>query len=149
MSPRRLQWRVVEPKLTMIRRLLDQLAELGEFDEARMRADWPNALAAERILALVVDLAVAVNNHVSVAQLSESPPDFKRSFEFAARAGLIDNELARILAPSTSTRNVLVHAYLEIDHAQVAAAIPLALEFYREYVRQVARWFSERFPTAE
>ena len=140
MSPRKLDWRAIEPKLTMINRLLDQLTELGEFDEARLGSDWPNALAAERILGLLVDLAVSVNNHVSVARLRESPPDYKKSFEFAARAGLIDDKLARALAPSTSMRNVLIHAYLEIDYAKIALSIPLALEHYREYVRQVAAW---------
>jgi hypothetical protein len=38
---------------------------------------------------------------------------------------------------------VLVHGYLEIDYAQVSAAIPLALRDYGEYVRQAAQWMLE------
>ena len=38
---------------------------------------------------------------------------------------------------------MLVHGYLEIDYAQVAAAIPLALRDYGEYVRQAAQWMRE------
>lgn len=38
-------------------------------------------------------------------------------------------------------RNVLVHAYLDVDHHIVAAAVPLAREQYHEYTRQVAAWF--------
>jgi uncharacterized protein YutE (UPF0331/DUF86 family) len=36
-----------------------------------------------------------------------------------------------------------VHDYLEADHGKVAAAIPLALEQYDEYVRHVARWLRD------
>ena len=41
-------------------------------------------------------------------------------------------------------RNVLVHAYLDVDHDVVVAAAPLAVEQYGEYVRQVAAFVSER-----
>lgn len=143
MTPRKLDWQAIEPKLAMLRRLLRQLAELGPFDESRLTSDWPNALAAERILTLLVDVAVSINSHVSSAVLGESPPDYAKSFAFAARAGMIDADLAATLRPSAGTRNVLVHAYLDIDYAQVADAIPLALVQYREYVRQVASWLHD------
>ncbi|MGI8814984.1 MAG: type VII toxin-antitoxin system HepT family RNase toxin [Pseudonocardia sp.] len=123
--------------------LLGDLAGLGEFDEARLETDRVPTLAAERILTLVVDLAVSVNSHVSAVRLKQTPADYKESFKLAARAGVITDELARSLAPSTSTRNVLVHAYLDIDYAEIAIAIPLALEQYREYVRQVATWLRD------
>ncbi len=140
MTPKKLDWRAIEPKLAMLRRLLGQLGELGEFDEARLKSDWPNTLAAERILTLMVDLAVAINSHVSAATLGESPPSYAESFTLAARAGMITDELASALRPSAGTRNVLVHAYLEIDYAQVAVALPLARQQYGKYVRQAASW---------
>jgi hypothetical protein len=39
---------------------------------------------------------------------------------------------------------VLVHAYLEVDQEVVVAAVPLPVEHYGEYVRQVAAFVSER-----
>lgn len=88
MSPRRLDWRAVQPKLRKIDELLGRLHQLGEFDEERLQTDHVDTLAVERILTLVVDL--------------------------------------------------------EIDYAQVAAAIPLALRDYGEYVRQAAQWMREQ-----
>lgn len=140
MTPRRLDWRAVEPKLRKIEQLLRRLADLGDFDAARLRSDDVAALAAERILTLVVDLAFAVNSHVSVAQLGRAPDAYRESFALAAEAGMISDDLAAALAPSAGTRNVLVHGYLDVDHALVAAAIVLALRDYREYTRQVAGW---------
>ena len=45
-----------------------------------------------------------------------------------------------LLAPSAGLRNVLVHAYLDLDVDRLAVAVPLATEQNSEYVRQVARW---------
>ena len=58
--------------------------------------------------------------------------------------GLIDHDLAERLAPSAGLRNVLVHAYVDLDLARLVAAVPLASEQYAEYVRQVARWVADR-----
>lgn len=144
MTPRQLDWRSVRPKLRTISELLDVLLELGPIDEQRLRTDRPTALAVERVLTLVVELAFATNSHVAVVELKRAPDSYAESFELAARAGLIDPELARRILPSAKMRNVLVHAYLDVDHRLVAAAVPMALEQYREYVRQVSGWFLRR-----
>lgn len=149
MTPRRLDWRAVQPKLRKIDELLGWLQQLGEFDEKRLRTDHVDALAVERILTLVVDLAFAVNSHVAAAQLGRAPDTYAESFILAAEIGLVSRELGAALAPSAGTRNVLVHGYLEIDYAQVAAAIPLALRDYSEYVREAARWMRDHAERAE
>lgn len=140
MTPRRLDWRAVEPKLRRIDELLRTLEKWGPFDERRLREDEIHALAVERIRTLVVDLAFAVNGHVSAAVLGHAPNSYAESFGLAADAGLITRELAVALVPSAGTRNVLVHGYLEVDHGQIAAAIPTAVRDYGEYVRQAAGW---------
>ena len=57
---------------------------------------------------------------------------------------MIDEKLAAVLAPAADLRNVLVHAYLDVDHDRVAEATRLAPEQFAEYVRQASRWFAER-----
>jgi uncharacterized protein YutE (UPF0331/DUF86 family) len=52
--------------------------------------------------------------------------------------------LAVRLAPSAGLRNVLVHAYVDLDVGLLVAAVPLASKQYGEYVRQVARWVADR-----
>lgn len=138
MTPREIDWRTLRSKLRRCRELLDQLAELGPVDTARLAAEPVTALAIERILTLLVDLAFASNSHVAAARLGRAPDSYAESFTLAARTGMIDGELAAALRPSAGLRNVLVHNYLDVDPARVAAAVPLALEQYGAYVRQVA-----------
>lgn len=144
MTPRRLDWRSVQPKLRTIEDLLDDLRELGPITPDRLRRERPTALAVERVLTLLVELAFAINSHVVVSVLRRSPDTYADSFLLAAQAELIDQDLARRLLPSARMRNVLVHAYLDTDLDLVTSAVPLAIDQYGEYARQVARFFAER-----
>ena len=138
MTPREVDWRTVRARLRRMRELLDRLTALGPVDAARLEAEPVTALAVERILTLLVDLAFAANSHLAVARLHRAPDSYAESFSLAAAAGVVDPALATRLRPSAGLRNVLVHQYLDVDPEQVAAAVPLALELYDAYVRQVA-----------
>ena len=138
MTPRAVDWRTVRAKLRRMRELLDQLERLGPVDANRLEVEPVTALAVERILTLLVDLAFAGNSHVAVALLGRAPDSYAQSFALAAQVGMIDDPLAKALRPSVGLRNVLVHQYLDVDREVVAAAVPLAVDQYAAYVRQVA-----------
>lgn len=144
MTPPTLDWRSVERKLIRMRLLLEQLTSLGPFDGRRFAEEPIAGLAAERLLTLLVELAFGVNSHVATAVLGQAPDSYRESFLLAARAGMIDEKLAAVLAPAAGLRNVLVHAYLDVDHDRVAEATRLAPEQFAEYIRQSSRWFAER-----
>jgi uncharacterized protein YutE (UPF0331/DUF86 family) len=145
-TPSALDWRTITAKLMMIQELLVDLAELGPFDVRRMDGDRLAKHAVERILALIVDLAVDINNHVTAVELRRAADSYKESFPLAAQAGLISDDLARALMPSAGMRNVLVHDYLEVKPERVAAAVPLAIEQYGRYIDQVREWALKRTP---
>jgi uncharacterized protein YutE (UPF0331/DUF86 family) len=127
-----------------MRRLLDELHRLGAIDADRFAREFTTQLIVERIVSQLVDLAAGINTHVLTTETGESPPDIRRSFEAVANLGVIDHELAVRLAPSAGLRNVLVHAYVDLDVGLLVAAVPLASKQYGEYVRQVARWVADR-----
>lgn len=140
MTPRRLDVGVVHGRLRLMRDLLDDLDGIGEVTVERLERDRLTRHAVERVLSSLVDLAVAVNGHVGAARVGRGPEDYTESFGLAARAGAIDDDLARELAPSAGLRNVLVHEYVTIDLALVAASVPRARDGYGRYVAQVARF---------
>jgi uncharacterized protein YutE (UPF0331/DUF86 family) len=143
-TPRRLDVGTLGAKLRAMRRLLDELDRIGAVDVDRFARDFSTQLVVERIVSQLVDLAAGINTHVLTTETGESPPDVRRSFTAVAETGLIDHDLAERLAPSAGLRNVLVHAYVDVDLARLVAAVPLASEQYAEYVRQVARWVADR-----
>jgi uncharacterized protein YutE (UPF0331/DUF86 family) len=144
MKPRKLDDESILSKLGTMRRLLRELESMGEFDHGRLESHFSDQLVAERVLTALVDLASAINTHVAVVELNEAPHDLRTSFRLASRAGLIDKDLADRLAPSTGMRNVLIHAYMDLDIDKFLQAIPMAIEQYGRYVEQVARWLLNR-----
>jgi uncharacterized protein YutE (UPF0331/DUF86 family) len=152
MITRRLDPETIVSRLRTMRQLLDQLERL-RLERLRLERlglerlgnesgsdDFGRRLQIERILSALVDLAVAINTHVVVVRLGEAPHDMTASFRLAAEAGLLDADLAAELAPSVGLRNVIVHAYVDLDVARMMEAVPLAAGQYSRYVEQVARW---------
>jgi uncharacterized protein YutE (UPF0331/DUF86 family) len=123
-----------------MRRSVTQLDSLGPVDRACLEVDPATGLVVERILALLVDLAFAINTHVAAAVLSEVPRTSAESFGAAERAGMIDAVLASALAPADGPHHVLVQLSLDSEPEKVAAVVSAALSGYGEYVWQVARW---------
>jgi uncharacterized protein YutE (UPF0331/DUF86 family) len=148
MTPRKLDDESILSKLSAMRRLLRELSSMGDFDRRRLESHFPDQLVAERVLTAVVDRAAAINTHVAAVELNEAPHDLKASFQLVSQAGLIDKDLADQLAPSTGMRNVLIHAYIDLDIDKFLGAIPMVIEQYGRYVEQVARWLLERQKTS-
>lgn len=138
MTPAPLNADVVTSRLRLVSESLDQLGELRDATPERLRDEPLTRAAAERLLQVVVDLAVDVNSHVVVAQLGRAPRTGRESFLDAATAGALDSGLADRLAPAAGLRNVLVHRYVDIRVDLVAAAVGQMLDDFPAYVEQIA-----------
>jgi len=93
--------------------------------------------STERLIQLIVECAADINNHVVVKKGHKPPEDYRSSFVKAAEVGLISRELADKIKGSAGMRNILVHEYMDIDDKLLFETIPLAVEHYREYCKQV------------
>ncbi|MFO8075753.1 MAG: type VII toxin-antitoxin system HepT family RNase toxin [Actinomycetota bacterium] len=131
-------------KLAAIEHTCDVLASLGDIDADRLRDDPVVAAAVERLIGRLVDLAVDVNSHLAVALLDRAPSEYRESFDLMAQAGVIETAMAVRLKPSVGMRNVIVHEYVRLDLARVAAVVPEAIDASRAYVTAVARFLVDR-----
>jgi uncharacterized protein YutE (UPF0331/DUF86 family) len=132
---------VVGERLRLIDESLVQLRTLAGRD---LEASPIERAAAERLLQVVVDLAIDVNGHVLVALGLPAPATGRESFIELGTARVLDPSLAAELAPSASLRNVLVHRYVDIVVARVAEAITLTATLYPRYIREVAQFLKSQ-----
>lgn len=145
MSPDDFRPVVVQSRLAQMRELLSDLERLGddlspeELEENRFVRH-----VVHHVLTQLVQLAVAINSHVAATVSRRAVTDYRASFDAAVGAGLIDEGLSTALKPSVGLRNVLVHEYVDVDHAVVAAALPEARRDYGRYVQSVADWLGRR-----
>ncbi len=124
-----------------LRAMADALADLEALRGAtaeRLRAEPLTRAATERLLQVVVDLAIDVNAHLVTTARGRAPSTGRASFEGMAEIGAIGVDLAARLAPTAGLRNVLVHRYADIRVDLVAAAIDPALDDFAVYIRAVA-----------
>ncbi|SFS54882.1 type VII toxin-antitoxin system HepT family RNase toxin [Saccharopolyspora flava] len=138
MTPRRLDVEVLRNKLDAVDRATTTLQSITPLDADKLRSEPVTAAAVERLTCRLVDLAADVNTHIGSVVLGRAPENYRESFDLMEQAGALTGELVEKIKPSVGMRNAIVHEYLRIDYDIVAAAVPLALETYSEYRKQVA-----------
>lgn len=131
---------VVSRKLQKLKQYLTELETMRDITLEEYLQDFRHQRVVERLIQLIVDLAVDINTHAVVDAGNPPPADAFSSFLEVAKLGLISRSLAVKLAPSTSERNVIVHEYETIDNSIVYASIDEALKGYRRYLTQVERY---------
>lgn len=123
--------------------ILGALAILRRFSPAALDAAPLQRAAAERLLEALVGLAAQVNRTLIGDDPAVNTGGDQATFAAVARAGAIDVALADDLARSVSLRRAILDGRRSVPVEVVADAIPVLLDGYAEYVRQVAA-FLER-----
>lgn len=128
---------IILARLTLITKYRDTLEEFRNISIDEFLADFRQQLIVERLIQLMVQAAIDINDHIlSKLQPGNSLTNFEAFIELG-KYGILTQELARQLAPSSGLRNRLVHEYGNIDPNQVFGAINFALSQYPLYVDKI------------
>ncbi|MCK8828589.1 DUF86 domain-containing protein [Natroniella acetigena] len=93
--------------------------------------------ALERLVQLVIDLALDINN-IIIKQEGEYPAsDYYSSFIKLIEIGVLEESFAYDIAPSTGLRNRLVHEYEEVDDKIVYQSLDKVSDYYVRYLKEV------------
>ncbi|MBT9172425.1 MAG: hypothetical protein DDT21_00806 [Syntrophomonadaceae bacterium] len=134
---------VAERKLSKLKGYLEELSEYQNLSWDDYLAAFPHRRTVERLIQLIVDVAVDINTHAVVDAKQQPPADSFDSFLRAAKLGLFPVEFAKKIAPSTGERNIIVHEYEKIDDALVYHSIREALSMYRQYLTFVRDYLEQ------
>ncbi len=118
--------------------LLRRLDEVRAGGEAVYLADDTLRAATERRLQLAIQISIDIGAQLGNELAVPTAHDYAGVFVVLASAGHLPAELAGRLAEAAKQRNLLVHAYLDIDDHQVFAALD-HLEDLRELARIAQR----------
>ncbi len=94
---------------------------------------------AERYLHLAVESALDIANHLISDAGLEAPETYRDAFVILVRGNVIDAELGKRLQSWAGFRNVLVRAYLAIDHGMSWDAIQRDLKDLRAFAAVAAQ----------
>ena len=138
MTPRRAEPDIVARRLRLMEESLRDLRLLADRTAADLATAPLERAAAERLVQVIVDLAVDINSHLVVAAGAPAPETGRESFHAAAAAGVLTADLAQLLAPSAGLRNLLVHRYGDVRLDLLAAGVTDTLNAYPRYIQQVS-----------
>jgi len=102
--------------------------------------DVLRAWAAERGVILVVEYAATINAEIA-ASAGFPATGYHDAFDSAAQAGWIDHAVATKLAPLTSLRNRLVHAYgkvkVESVYDDIRSSLPVWTAYWEKIIQKL------------
>ena len=104
------------------RRLEDELARLERargLGRDEYLGDRDAQILVERALEIAIQACIDIGAHLVAALGYGVPDDYADVFSRLSERGGLDRELAERLKQASRQRNLLVHVYLEIDHAKI------------------------------
>ena len=136
---------LVNQKLKGMIKDLKELKELlshGSYE--KIASDERSLTLGERYLERVINRAIDVNFHL-IRVLGQAPPDtYADSFRVLVRLHVLPPALAKNLAPSGGTRNILIHEYDDLDTHKLFTAFQKAVKYYPQYAKAIERFVEKQ-----
>ncbi|WP_366922099.1 DUF86 domain-containing protein [Metallumcola ferriviriculae] len=114
--------KVIQRKLQKMKQYLGELATFADLSFEEYVNNFQNRRTVERLIQLIVDVAIDINAHTVVDAGNPPPQDSYDSFIQGAKLNMFSLDFANKIAPSTGERNIIVHEYEQIDDGVVIAA---------------------------
>lgn len=110
----------------LLRRVDGDVARLRPFqaaDPAALLADEVRLGFVKYTFVTLVEGCIDAAHHIAASERLPTPETNADAMIALARHGLVDKELAQVLARAVGFRNVLVHRYAEVDDGKVIAQL--------------------------
>lgn len=114
---------LVRRRLRELGRRVAALRALRDGDEAAFLRDLALQAQAERHLQIALQTAIDVALHIVATETDATPDDYGSAFTALADSGVIPPDLGSRLRLAAGLRNILVHAYLDVDPERIWAQL--------------------------
>ena len=127
----------IEKKLENIKIYSQELEQVFVASETEIKRDFLKYRTLERLLQLLVDEMIDVNNHFIKRLDLKMPDDFQSTFLILANNNILPEDFADRLAPVVGLRNRLVHRYEEVNLNVFLEALKSQKDDFRNYVKHI------------
>ena len=114
---------VLRRRIDALLQYLGRLEGFRQVERDAFVAEPDTHQLAERYLHLAIEAALDIANHVIADRGYEAPETYRDAFAILAKHGFLPSDLAQRLQSWAGFRNILVHAYLDVDHGLAWDAI--------------------------
>lgn len=129
---------MVKNRIERIEEDLLHLKDFVGFSFDDIAKNYNTHKAAERIIEVVVNHAIDINQHIVVeCGKGHLSFDFKESFLLLEDLGFYPKEFAERISSSAGLRNILVHDYTKLDEKKFYSSIKDCYRDYTQYCRYI------------
>lgn len=135
----------VHQKLEALRGYRHELKQLLErTPDSEFFSDSGKLHIAERLVQLVVDGMIDINQHLIRECELKIPDDLQSTFLVLGDNGLLPKQFAEKIAPVTGVRNILVHQYEKLDQEMFLGNLRSHFQDFESYERHILEYLSTR-----
>lgn len=134
---------LIEKKLRQIAEYIGELELVLALGNEAIRSDKVKLRSVERLLQLMVDTAVDINEHIIAEEKLAVPDDYQSTFAVLAERRILPDVFSKKIAPSVGLRNAVVHQYEKIDLDRMIDAIRNNISDYREYITHINEFLKD------
>ncbi len=132
---------VVRRHLFALQDALGRLRKHSGHSVETLRVDVDLRWIVERGLQLCAQNALDIATHIAAGSGLDAP-DYASAIDRLAELSVLPPDFARRLRAIAGFRNVLVHAYLQVDPQVVDAVLKHGLDDLDTFVQHIERWLS-------
>lgn len=141
MSPGRSDAELVRRHLAALDGALARVRRYSGRSLESLRSEPDTLWAVERGLQLCAQNALDIATHLA-ASAGRDAADYSTSIDRLAELGILPADFAARFRGIAGFRNVLVHAYLELDLALLHRILNERLDDFAQFAEEVERWLS-------
>ena len=128
---------IIVNKLIKMEKYINELEKYKPQTYNKYKNKQLKRYAVERLIQLIIDLALDINN-ILIKKADKYPAqDYYPSFLELIDLEILPEEFAKDIAPSTGIRNRLVHEYEKIDDRIVFQNLDKLIDYYLDYIKYV------------
>lgn len=129
---------VFEGRLARLEELLRHLRRLAQADRQAFLRDPGLQAQAERWLHLAAEGCLDLAHHLIADRGWRTPETYRDAFVVLREEGALSEELAGRMEDWAGLRNVLVHLYLDVDHALLWRILAEDLDDLEQFAAAIA-----------
>lgn len=142
-----LRQEVVEERLLKLREVLRNLEKVRAVDRETFLSSFEKFWLAERGLQLAAEIVFDIGTHLLSAVFNDHPSRYEDVTRLLMEHGVLTEDLRERLTGLGGFRNILVHAYLDLDESRVYEFLQDDLGSFSEFAEQIER-FLDTHPDA-
>ncbi len=130
-------------KIEEMEGFLEEIGELFKNSDKKILADSGKLHIAERLLQLVVDLMIDINQHFIKELGLKISEDFQGTFYILGENKILPQKFAQKIAPVVGLRNRIVHRYDTLDKKLFIETFRENNPDFKKYIQLINRYLKK------